>query len=296
MTASKPLDARISGPLCGCVLALTCCLARPVHATIRDVAWTVGDSAAVDSVVATPEPEPAKPDSTAAITAAEPTLSDSAATTYLESTLPFGQNELPHSYPEVSIAFGIAGYASSLNGVEEAFNKMEQVYNNAGYPVSSGKDISLGPMFLATLTLRLNQLVDVAVQAGQTQDSDNKIKLVGGIVSGHLALRDARSVSLQAGVGGGNSGFSFTRHYGQQVSPVDGSGGYYSLDSIELHGGGAYWTTQGGVTIRMGPHGALSGLIQYVGMGDVSTTTAHAGDITVNTSGIMFGVSCALFF
>jgi hypothetical protein len=304
VAASKPLELRIpeQGYRCLLVASLLAALALisfgavPAHAAAADLTRTAGDSSQVDTLSAKPDTVRAIPDSTAAIPAAEPMLTDSAATTHLQNSLPFEQNELPHSYPEVSVSFGVAGYSMDVARVEDAFNKMEQVYIDAGYSLPPGKDVSPGAMYLATLTVWPSPFVDVACQAGQSQNEDNKITLVGGIISGHYTFPDARNVSVQVGLGGGGSGFSFMKRYGAQVSPVDGSGGFYSLESIELKGGGGYWTTQGGVTLRIGPHGAVRGLIQYLGMGDVSTTTARAGDITVNVSGTMFGASFILFY
>ena len=298
MTASKPLDSRSPGSIRVCVfaLALTCSVAGPTQAAIIHFASTVGDSTAVDSVAAAPEAEPAKPDSTPAPPELPLTDSTSVATPELDNTLPFAQNELPISYPQVSITFGVAVYSSGLVGVEEAFRKFENAYSAAGYPISSTANSSLGPMYLATLTLWLSHVFDVACQLGRTGNEDGQVRLLGGIFSARYIMPTARNVSLSLGVGGGESGFSITRRYGQQVSAVDGSGGFYTLDSIELKGSGPYWTGQGGVTLRLGPHGALSGLIQYVGASDVSTESTRVGTISVNTSGTMFGASFALFY
>jgi len=210
--------------------------------------------------------------------------------------LPFAGNELPISYPRVSFAFGLAMYSSALTGVNEAFSKFEEAYSAAGYPQPHAADASLGPMYLFTLTVSLNPTVDVACQINRSADQNNELRLLGGIVSGRYTMPDAKQLSFSAGLGGGGYGFSFTRHYGGAVSPVDPSGGYYALDSIDLKGGGAYWTAQGGVMLNLGRHAALSGIVQYVGAGDVSTDTARAGNVKVNVSGTMFGASFAGFY
>lgn len=294
MRASKPLDIRIP-LLAGLLAALSHCLGAPALAAIGDPSVTAGDSTVVDTPTASPETAPSNPDSTAVIPAAGATAA-AVATVPLENTLPFTENQLPHSYPELSVELGLAAFMSGLTGVDEAFNKIEDVYAAAGYPLPATSTASPGSMLLATLTVWLNDWLDVACQLGRTLNEDSEVRLLGGIVSGRKTLPDSKNVSVHAGLGGGVSGFSFLRRYGAQVSPVDGSGGYYELESIELNGGGPYWTIQGGVSIRTGPHGALNGLIQYVGMGDVSTTTANAGPVTVNVSGAMIGASFALFY
>jgi hypothetical protein len=210
--------------------------------------------------------------------------------------LPFAENEIPITYPRVSFALGVAMYSSALTGVEEAYRNFENAYSAAGYPQPHAAEASLGPMYLFTLTASLSPSLDLACQIGRTADQNNQLKLLGGIVSGRYSMPDTKNLSFSAGLGGGGYGFSFTRKYGGPVSPVDANGGYIALESIELKGGGAYWTAQGGVTLGLGRRAALNGLVQYVGAGDVSTDTARAGKVTVNVSGTMFGASFACFY
>ena len=295
MTASKAPGGRILAAALIAALLLTVSAARLASAAIEP-SPAPGDTTQVDSVTAEPDTAQSNSASTPAPAVGMATASAAAAAPTDDNTLPFAKNELPISYPQVSITFGVAVYSSGLVGVEEAFRKFENAYSAAGYPISSTANSSLGPMYLATLTLWLSHVFDVACQLGRTGNEDGQVRLLGGIFSARYIMPTARNVSLSLGVGGGESGFSITRRYGQQVSAVDGSGGFYTLDSIELKGSGPYWTGQGGVTLRLGPHGALSGLIQYVGASDVSTESTRVGTISVNTSGTMFGASFALFY
>ena len=321
MIASKPLGSRTPGPTCDsasvrslrphdgfrpqirpataaglrvvlvagliAVLALTCPAAGLARAAVDAPSPTAGDTIRVDTLTATPDAEPSNP----AATPARP-----AATWEGANILPFAHNEIPATYPEVSVAFGLAAYLSSFTEVEHAFRAIEEVYRAAGYSVPVAADVATGPMTLATLTVWLNRWLDVSCQLGRTGSADNELRLLGGIVSGRYTLPAAGKVSLRAGLGGGANGFSFSRAYGVQVTPFDGSGGYYTLERITLKGGGRYWTAAGGLTIRTGPHGALDALIQYVGMGDVSTDTARAGKVSMNLSGAMIGASFTYFF
>lgn len=263
-----------------------------------------GDTIGVDTLSATPDAEPPGLPATPA-GGAETRLGDrSAVAADLSDTLPFAQNEVPESFPSVGFSIGVGGYVSSFAAVERAFHAMEDVHRAGGFSVPRAADVRLGPILLPTLKVRLNRWLDVAFQMGRTlgsksggdqePGSTDQLTLMGGLVSGRLS--PAGRVSLLAGLGGGMYRFSVRRDYGVRVSPTDGSGGFYELESITLEGGGGYWTTAGGLSIRAWPRGTLDALAQYVGTGDVSTNATSAGDVRVNMSGTMIAVSITSHF
>jgi hypothetical protein len=118
--------------------------------------------------------------------------------------------------------------------------------------------------------------------------------MTGGLVSRRIASAADRDLLLVAGIGGGAYGFSFARHYYATISPIDGSGGYTSLESIVLEGGGNYWTGRGGLTLRPGHHVSVDFLAQYVGMSDASDESGTTAT-SINLSGFMLGGSITLF-
>jgi len=147
-------------------------------------------------------------------------------------------------------------------------------------------------MALWTLTMHFEKVVDVALQLGRSNGQDSRLRMTGVLVSRRIASAANGDLLLVAGVGGGAYGFSFTRHYGVAISPIDVNGGYTSLERIVLEGGGNYWTGRGGLTLRPGQHVSVDLLTQYVGMNDATEDT---GTISMNLSGFMFGGSITLF-
>ena len=209
--------------------------------------------------------------------------------------LPFARNPLPRTFPSVGAGISYGPYLADFTSVERAFRAVEDYYRAAGYFLPEAAPVDLGPMTMPSLRVRLTPWLDAAFQAGRTGATVDQLTLLGGLVSGLYTPRSADYVSLFAGLGGGAYGFSFERGYGARVSPIDPGGGYYVLDKLTLKGGGRYWTAAGGLTIRSGHYIAFEAFGQYFGTGDVSTTT-QAGEISLNLSGAMIGVSFNVFF
>ena len=208
--------------------------------------------------------------------------------------LPFAKNELPRESFSVGLGAGVGAYVVDLKEVDRAFRAMEDVHRNNGYPIPRSPESHLDPMALWTLTMHFEKAVDVALQLGRSNGEDNQLRTTGVLVSRRLASAANGDLLLVAGLGGGTYGFSFTRHYGVTISPIDGSGGYTSLDAINVEGGGNYWTGRGGLTLRPGQHLSVDLLTQYVGMSDASDAQG-VGRTTINLSGFMFGGSITLF-
>ena len=291
--------AHVTGPRPAFAAGLIAVLALAQPA--GSFAQQAGNSIVVDTLSATPNVEPPGPATTPMGGAAPLRADRPPAAGNDPDILPFAHNEVPESFPSFGFAFGAGGFVPGFATVDQAFRAIEDVHRAEGFSVPSAADVRLGPILLPTLKVRLNRWLDVAFQMGRTlnskgrepQGSIDQLTLMGGLVSGRLALSPAGRVSLFAGLGGGTYRFSFRRNYGVRVSPNDGNGGYYELEAITLQGGGGYWTTAGGLTIRAFPRGALEALAQYVGTGDVST---QAGDVRVNMSGTMIAVSITSFF
>lgn len=204
--------------------------------------------------------------------------------------LPFAKNELPRESFSVGLGAGVATYKVDLKEVDRAFRTMEDVHRNNGYFIPGRRESHLEPMALWTLTMHFEKAVDVALLLGRSNGQDNQLRTTGVLVSRRIASAANGNLLLVAGLGGGEYGFSFIRHYGVTISPIDGSGGYTSLEQIVIKGGGNYWTGRGGLTLRPGQHASIDLLTQYVGMSDAS-----AGGISMNLSGLMFGGSITLF-
>jgi hypothetical protein len=235
-------------------------------------------------------------DSTAKETTPQETPPDVVTTPPARQTevLPFAKNELPRESFAVGMGAGVATYVVDLKEVDRAFRAMEDEHRNNGYSIPSGRGSPLGPMALWTVTMHFEKAVDVALQLGRSDGEDTRLRTTGLLVSRRIASAANGDILLVAGLGGGTYGFSFTRHYGATISPVDGSGGYTTLDAIVLEGGGNYWTGRGGLTLRPGQHLSVDLLTQYVGMNDASGAQG-AGRTTINLSGFMFGGSITLF-
>lgn len=206
--------------------------------------------------------------------------------------LPFAKNELPRESFSVGIGAGVGTYKVDLKEVDRAFRTMEDGHRNNGYSIPGRRESHLDPMALWTLTMHFEKAVDVVLQLGRSNGQDNRLRTTGVLVSRRIASAANGDLLLVAGVGGGEYGFSFTRHYGVTISPIDGSGGYTSLERIVIEGGGNYWTGRGGLTLRPGQHVSVDLLTQYVGMRDASVDTPR---ISMNLSGFMFGGSITLF-
>lgn len=264
----------------------------PVHENADQEGATAADTVSVDSLSAAPDVEPSNPAATSAAGDETETAGRQAVAAGMPDAFPFAQNEIPEGFPSFGLAIGVGGYLSSFKTVEQAFHAIEDAYRAGGFFVPAAKDVELGPMVLATLKVRFTPWLDAGFQIGRAgAGTGDKVSLMGGLVSGRYALSPAGKVSLFAGLGGGTYRFSFTRGYGVQVSPIDGGGGYYELDAITLEGGGDYWTTVGGLAIRVWPGGALEVAAQYLGTGDVSAAATKAGEVRLNMSGAMIGIS-----
>jgi len=269
----------------------------PAYANADQEGATAADTVSVDSLSAAPDAEPSNPPATSAGGDETRMAGRPAIAAGISDVFPFAQNEVPETFPSFGLSIGVGGYLSGFATVERAFHAIEDAYRAGGFFVPRAGDVRLGPMVLPTLKVRLNQWLDVGFQMGRAGDgTSDKVKLMGGLVSGRYALSRAGKVSLFAGLGGGTYRFSFRRGYGVQVTPIDGRGGYYELDAIMLEGGGGYWTTVGGLTIRALPRGTLEALVQYVGTDDVSTDASQAGEVRLNMSGAMIGVSITSYF
>ncbi len=209
--------------------------------------------------------------------------------------LPFARNPLPATFPSVGLSLSYAGFLSGFETVEEAFRSMENFYRGGGYPVPQAAPVEPGPLLLSTLELRLNERIDVALQAGRAGSQVDEFKLLGARLSGRFTPTSARNLSLRAAFGAGVYGFKFERRYAAQISAPDANGGYYRLEQVVLDGGGRYWSVAGGLVLRSGPRGAFEAFIQYLGTGNVATSTS-AGEVSLNLSGAMIGGSFTLFF
>lgn len=211
-------------------------------------------------------------------------------------TLPFARNQLPETFPSVGAAIGVGFYVTKFPSVAAAFHAIEDAYRAQGYSVSAARDVDLGPMLFATLTVRTNRWMDVALQLGRSGLEGSEVRnhddlwFAGLLVTGRYQPTAAGSVSLFGGAGGGIYEFSFGRRYGAQLND------YFVLEDVALEGGGAYATAAGGLTFRPGPRTSLELQVQYVGTGNVATEQTSAGRIHVNASGAMIGASFTSFF
>jgi hypothetical protein len=258
----------------------------PLTALVAWLALAYPPAAQAEGADSLSAASPAKPTNPPA-TSATPTVTAPPAES--RNLLPFAQNELPTAYPRVSVSIGMAGYVADFGQVEQAFRTMEEAMIAQGFAITTAGDIAPGAMVTSAFTLWINRSLDVTCQAAKTNHSDDELTLLGGLVSGHYTLRSARSVSLSLGLGGGKYGFNFSRRY-------DAAGPNSTvLQTLSFDGGGPYWTTAGGLTVRTGPHGAVQGNLQYIGVGDESTDTP-GGKVTLNLSGVAFGGSFTLFF
>lgn len=239
------------------------------------------------------EPPVPHPQGTAAPPSATSPVSDASDDS---KALPFAHHQVPMTYPSLGVGIGVAGYVSNFRGVEQIFHAIEDSYAAEGYTLTFAKDVSPGPMMLYAITYRINRSLELAAQVGRTMNKNDDLTLGGGLVSGRYPLPTAPNASFFGRLGAGAYGFSFHRSYGARISPVDGSGGYSVLDDITLEGGGRYWTTAGGVTIRAGTEGVFEASIQYVGMPDVVVESQRAGRISMNMSGVILGASLAFLF
>jgi len=301
-TAGMVADSRHVGPGSGrwlsSILAtvLLATLAVTLPAGVHAQQPGAGDTTRVDTLAALPpaSPRPAH--------AAKSSRVGSSITSWPEADeaptdfLPFASNPIPLTYPSVAVAIGLADFRSGFQGVDRAFRAIEDSYRTRGYAVPPSSGITSESMLLFTFDVSLNPSLDGALQLGQTIDQDNQLRLVGGLISGRYTPPQAANVSFLAGLGAGAYGLRLQRHYGARITPVDGSGGYTALDVIRLEGGGAYGTIAGRLEVRVASYTAFEGVVQYFGMGDVSTDAGSTGRMSVNTSGTMCGVSFRVVF
>ena len=292
--ASGPADVPGPRPALAAALIAVLALAQPASSFAFQAA---GDSIGVDTLSTTPDVESPDAPATPAGASETPMANRPPVGAEVSDVFPFAHNEVPESFPSVGFALGVGGCLSRFTSVERAFHAIEDVYRDGGFPVPSAGEVRTGPIVVPALKVRLNRWLDVGFQVGRAAGTKtDKVTLMGGLVSGRLGLSPGGRVALFAGIGGGAYRFSFQRAYGVRVSPADGSGGFYELEHIALEGGGGYWTTAGGLTLRAFPRGALEAQIQYVGTGDVTTDATGAGQVRVNMSGAMLALSIVSFF
>lgn len=213
-----------------------------------------------------------------------------------KALLPFTRNPVPIRYPRVSFAIGIGGFQSGFRGAEDAFRALEDSIRAGGYAVPSSKVQQSHGLFLMTLGVDFTPALEAALQFGQTSDPDNEVLLVGGLVSRRYTLPRAENVSLLAGLGVGAYGLQLKQRYGVVISPVDGIGGFTTLDFIQLKGDGRYGTLAGRLAVRAGPTVAFEALVQYFFMSELSMDAGSTGRMRVNPSGATLGVSFTVLF
>jgi hypothetical protein len=210
--------------------------------------------------------------------------------------LPFAGNPAPKSYPEVSLGIGVGWYASSFRGAETAFRAVEDSIRRAGYSVPVKSVVHAGGFYFLSMNVTATPHLGASFQLGATGDQDNEVRLAGGLAWALWTSPEAPTFSLGAGLGGGAYRFHFNRKYGAVISPIDGAGGYTTLDYIRFEGGGAYATCAGRAVAEMSSHLAFDGTIQYMRMGDVASNIAGAGRQSINVSGLLLGLSFVVRF
>src|SRR6185295_18377688 len=103
---------------------------------------------------------------------------------------------------------------------------------------------NLDPMILWLATAHFEKVMDVSVQLGRSNGDFDQLRTTGVLVSRQIAASHDGGLALTAGAGGGTYGFVFTRNYGATIATYP-DGGYDTLDTITLEGGGSYWTGRG---------------------------------------------------
>ncbi len=289
-------DSRRVGPDTGrslpfvVVTVLVVSFAVVFPAGVRAQQSGAGDTTHVDS----PAPSPAaRPRPALAVTSSPAGSSITSWPDEIEApadSLPFARNPIPLTYPSFAVEIGLADFRSGFQGADRAFRAIEDTIRASGSAVPASTGVKSASMFLFTFDVRLNPAFDAALQIGESKAKDNRLRLVGGLVSGRYTLPQDANVSLLAGLGAGVYRLRLQRHYGVLVTSVGGSG-YTTLDYIRLEGGGAYGTIAGQLEVRVGPYAAFEGVVQYFGMSDFSTNAGSTGRMSVNTNGTMFGLS-----
>jgi hypothetical protein len=210
--------------------------------------------------------------------------------------LPFTRNPVPINYPRLSFAIGFGGFQSDFRGAEDAFRATEDSIRAGGYAVPHSEVQHSHGLFLLTLGVDFSPALEAALQFGQTSDPDHEVRLVGGLVSGRYTLPRAENVSLLAGLGVGAYGLRLKQQYGVVISPVDGSGGFTTLDYIQLEGNGRYGALAGRLAVRASRTVAFDALVQYFFMSELSMDAGSAGQMSVNPSGATLGASFTVLF
>jgi hypothetical protein len=207
--------------------------------------------------------------------------------------LPFAKNDLPRRSFALGFGGGIGTYVADLGDVDQAFRQIEDAFADAGVPLAKKGPAKLDPMRTWFATLHFERVMDVSMQLGRSDGTSDQLRTTGVLVSRRIVSSSGGDLALTAGVGGGSYGFVFNRSYGTTIRTFS-DGGYDTLDSITLEGGGSYWTGKGSFLIRPGDHLAIDLQAQYLGMSETSTDT-RAGRLSLNLSGCLFGASLTLF-
>ncbi len=213
-----------------------------------------------------------------------------------ETPLPFAAHLEPRTYPAVSVGFGIAWYASSFKGVARAFGAVEDTVRRTGYFVPPAGKVPAQDLSMLTLRMSATPRLGATFQLGETNDGDNRVRLVGGFAWYDWNFANLPFLSLTTGVGGGLDRFTFHRAYGVTISPVGAGGGYTTLDFVQFEGHGAYATVAAEAVVRTASQAEFSGTLQYLAAGDVSSDLAGLGRQSINVSGCTLGVSFAVTF
>jgi hypothetical protein len=208
--------------------------------------------------------------------------------------LPFAKNDLPRRSFAVGFGGGIGTYVADLEDVDHAFRQIEDAFRAAGAPVPRSGKADLEPMRIWFGTLHFEKVVDLSLQLGRSNGTNDQLRTTGALASRRIVASGNGDVALTAGAGYGGYGFVFKRNYGTTISS-DSNGGYTTLDSITLEGGGTYWTGRGSFLVRPNDHIAIDLQAQYLGMSEASTETSQGGPISINLGGYLFGASITLF-
>ena len=266
-------------------------LARPASAVEAVSAFV--DSAAAPLAIAMPAPSPAEATPRLGIEITGSHRKNEAPT----HRLPFADHPAPITYPEYSLSVGYAGFHSEFQGVMEGFRSAESaIQQSTGFTVPGADQVDTQGTMLYSFDVSLNRLLDVSLQYAATGSDRDDVKFAGGLVWGRYSPPGADGFSLLAGIGGGYCKFHFERRYDAQISPVDASGGYTTLDFIQFEGASGYWTVAGRAEYRVvGPIG-VDGTIQYFGMPDVPASAGNPRPPAMNVSGTILGVALRLYF
>ncbi len=288
-----PASGRRSATLLVTVVVASLAAVHPAGAGAQP--GSAADTVRVDSLAAAP-PAPSPADAAGrSLADASSIVSWTEERRQRSTLLPFADHPLPETYPAFSFGIGLASFQSSFRGSGKAFAAVEDSIRAGGYTVPSSSGIRSEGMLLLTLDASFNRSLDAMIQLGHSEDPDNRLRLVGGLVSGRYSPPKADWLSLLAGLGGGAFDLRLQRHYGVSITPVSGSGTYTTLDKIRFKGAGTYGTVAGRLAVRATPNMVIEGAVQYFLMSRLSTDLGGAGRSSVNASGTLLGISWSVF-